>query len=52
MRTIRTPPPPRVRKPWIRPALMELPRLTSLTLATMGVIPPEPPYNPGSTVIP
>jgi hypothetical protein len=52
MRTNDTSPPPRDRKPWIRPTVMELPRLTSLTLATTGVIPFEPPYNPGSTVIP
>ena len=52
MRSDDTSPPPRSRKPWIGPAVTELPRLTSLTLATTGVIPAEPPYNPGSTVIP
>jgi len=52
MRTVRTLLPQRGRKPWIGPAVTELPRLTSLTLATTGVIPAEPPYNPGSTVIP
>jgi len=51
MRTAHTPA-ERERKPWVRPGITELPRLTSLTLATTGVPVVEPPYNPGATVIP
>jgi hypothetical protein len=45
--------PPAARRPWVAPAVADLPRLTELTLATGPAIPGGGgPGGGGSTVIP
>jgi hypothetical protein len=45
--------PPHARRPWVAPAVADLPRLTELTLATGPAIPGGGgPGGGGSTVIP
>ncbi|HSU12785.1 hypothetical protein [Longimicrobium sp.] len=45
--------PPAARRPWIAPAVADLPRLTELTLATGPAIPGGGgPGGGGSTVVP